>query len=47
MYNTTKKSTPTVTGNAKVIASWPTKQVSSLTGIGKLFKGPIQSYRVW
>jgi len=40
-------SAPTVTGNARVIASWPTKENSALTGIGRLHKGPIQSYRVW
>ena len=39
--------TPKASGNARVIASWPTKQVSSLTGIGRLFPGPRQSYRVW
>lgn len=40
-------SVPTPTGNAKVIAKWPTKQNSTLNGIGRLHKGPIQSYRVW
>lgn len=32
---------------ALAIASWPTKQKSTLTGIGKLHKGPSQVYRVW
>lgn len=38
---------PAPTGNARVIASWPAKQVSTLTGIGRLHKGPTQSYRIW
>ena len=38
---------PPVAPNAKVIAKWPTKENSALTGIGRLFPGPRQSYRVW
>jgi len=39
--------TPKPTLMAKAIAKWPAKQKSTLTGIGKLHKGPIQAYRVW
>ena len=35
-----------VTGNARVIAKWPTTQKSTLTGI-PLFSGPSWSTRVW
>jgi len=38
---------PPVAPNARVIAKWPAKQVSTLTGIGRLHKGPAQSYRIW
>ena len=38
-------SAPTVTGNARVIASWPTKKPSALTVIQYRCKGV--SYRVW
>jgi hypothetical protein len=36
---------PTVSGNARVIASWPAKQAPR--PIGRSFTGPVQSYRVW
>jgi hypothetical protein len=39
-------SIPAPTGNAKVIASWPTKTKSTLT-VMPLHSGPAQSYRVW
>ena len=39
--------TPTPAGNARVIATWPAKQVSTLNGIGRLHRGPAQSYRIW
>ena len=39
-------SVPAITGNARVIAKWPTTQDSALTGI-PLFSGPSWSTRVW